>query len=190
MTPILFNTEMVKAILDGRKTQTRRVVKDLPDDFPNGVGCDVVTRKVGDFWCIPTSAGYKKSPYGGIGDTLWVRETFLIKPDGKPFYRADDIAANGWNNYGETITWKPSIFMPRWASRITLKVTAVRVERVQDISNDDAHAEGISKDRPNGWISCSSYRDLFRQLWNSINAKRGYSWESNPWVWVVEFEKD
>jgi hypothetical protein len=184
--PIIFNTEMVRAILDGRKTQTRRVVKDLPEDFPNGINSDVVVKKVGDFWCLPTSRGYKKSPYGGMGDTLWVRETWTYKPEWtKPAYRAD------WKTPDKAIEtmdakWWPSIHMPRWASRLTLRVVNVRAERVQQIEPRDCVAEGVYN--AGSLASNTMYREAFAALWDSINAKRGYSWNNNPWVWVVEFE--
>ena len=157
MKPILFSGEMVRAILDGRKTQTRRVIKPQPSAG--------VRRSVFVLSGLEDGHGRElRCPYGRPGDTLWVRETFgvitqpltgeksaIYKATHKPEFPNEQLGFDGSK-------WRPSIFMPKWASRITLKVTAVRVERVQEISNDDAHAEGISKDRPNGWISCSSYR--------------------------------
>ncbi len=194
--PILFSTDMVKAILDGRKTMTRRVVKDLAPDFPHGVGCDVVVRRVGDYWCLPTSRGYKKSPYGGIGDLLWVRETWATNPFNnhiKPSELSADITslfyrANQGGNDSH-YSWRPSIYMPRWASRITLEVTGVRVERVRGISEADARAEGVIPSGVGADLAHLKYRAGFQTLWDTINAKRGYSWDSNPWVWVVEFTK-
>jgi len=179
--PILFNTDMVRALLDGRKTQTRRVVK--PQPYMNHD-----SRAQGNT---------NLCPYGQIGDRLWVRETWAYVP--KTAYAQStgvhqiinpnnpDMAAvykAGWERCAPS--WKPSIHMQRWASRLTLEVTDVRVERVQDISEEDAKAEGCpvrgnidaTKD-PIGW---------FAWLWDSINAKRGYSWDSNPWVWVVAFK--
>ena len=141
------------------------------------------------------------SPYGQPGDQLWVRESWAYHPDGKDkeiLYRATD---SGWDDNNTGLRWKPSIHMPRWASRIQLEVTDVRVERVQEISEEDAKAEGISD---GGCLNCGNssdpeacgcdypkpdFRDSFANLWDSINAKRGYSWESNPYVWVVEFER-
>lgn len=158
--PIIFSTEMVRAILDGRKTMTRRVINH-PERYEHIRECD--------FCC----------PYGQVGDKLWVRESFLIKhdyktPKGFPYYKT--------NFCDDKITkWKPSIFMPRWASRITLEITGIRVERLQEISEQDAKDEGICFYDDNAV-------DVFRELWDSINAKRGYSWESNPFVWVIEFK--
>lgn len=195
--PILFNGEMVRAILDGRKTQTRRVIKAQP---------------VGE-WAAP---GRTMCPYGLRGDHLWVRETWfeLVDPmtsktydPPRACYRAteenevivDDGDGAAVINKDGTFKspWSPSIYMPRWASRITLEITNVRVERVQDISEEDAKAEGIIYD-PCDHVrrSCEEIGCLgpliapFRDFWDSINAKRGYSWDSNPWVWVIEFKVD
>jgi hypothetical protein len=163
------STEMVKAILDGRKTQTRRTR-----------GLEVVNRSL-DF------AIKCQCPYGRPGDRLWVRESFYVQPD---IYRPDKPSpihykADEDTGCLEDYVFKPSIFMPRWASRITLEITRIRAERVQDISEEDCIAEGI-KDSGLGVV------DLllsYAVLWDSINAKRGYSWESNPWVWVIEFKR-
>lgn len=127
------------------------------------------------------------------GDRLWVRETITIEQDALAMvYRADGsrIFRDGHPRYyPQNWPWQrsvlPSIFMPRWASRILLEVTGVRVERVQDISEGDAVAEGIEPKEPNHVVS-ARYR--FGQLWNSINAKRGFGWEANPWAWIVEFK--
>ena len=190
---------MVKAILEGRKTQTRRIVKpyglgELLDEWPKGSGifCE---REFGREECIIRQ---NVCPYGQPGDRLWVRETWaprgvypVTRPDGKfgaavIEYRADGQRAT-WNH--DPIQrikddWRPSIFMPRWASRITLEVTKVRVERLQDINRGGAMAEGcpfmnIAKmTKPLGW---------YRDLWESINGPG--SWAANPWVWVVEFRR-
>lgn len=98
-------------------------------------------------------------------------------------YRADNL-----QDY-EKLTWKPSIHMPRWASRITLEVTGVRVERVRDITEDDARAEGANQDPIDGPEQGGSYKLGFWDIWDSINAKRGFGWEVNPWVWVYEFKR-
>ena len=173
--PIMFNAAMVRAVLDGRKSQTRRVVKAPKWSTPGYAGVD--------FPC----------PYGAPGDRLWVRECFhaySLKEVGSPLgqlttnvvYRADPTSDEYW-----AVKWRPSIYMPRWASRITLEVTGVRVERVQDIGELDAEREGTPNfnQSPSG-VSVSD----FIHLWDSINGKRNggvYSWDSNPWVWVVEF---
>lgn len=194
--PILFNTEMVQAILAGRKTQTRRVVKDCPDGF------EWVLKKPGDSLCYAGklnggSSQYWESspyfcPYGRPGDTLWVRETWADNIPGCPngiTYRADHQDPNG-DGPANPIKWRPSIFMPRWASRINLTITGVRVERLQDITEDDAKAEGI--EQLGGGVGVLNHKygmmtTLYAELWNSINGKK-HLWASNPWVWVIEFE--
>ena len=175
--PILFSGEMVRAILDDRKTMTRRVVKPQPEqdtDCPYHIGTGI-ERKA------------RICPYGKPGDRLWVRETFCDRNNNgeqiKPLYRSDGQEYQDGDGRLFEPKWKPSIFMPRWASRITLEITNVRVERLQDISNKDIESEGACG------RACVTHRLTFKQLWDSINSKRGYSWESNPWVWVVEFER-
>jgi hypothetical protein len=180
--PIIFSGPMVRAILDGSKTQTRRVMKPQP-----------------------LSAGPGVCPYGRIGDRLWVRETWntvnpegeptsiLYKADGSVMYRPFPSAEAGWKAEQDAESldaqrWNTPIFMPRWASRITLEVTDVRVERVQEISEEDAKAEGVKPD-PNERPYVEDFREDFEHLWDSINAKRGHSWESNPWVWAITFRK-
>lgn len=164
--PILFSGPMVQAILEGRKTQTRRVVKQ--DYKPHPGQCT----------------------YGEPGDRLWVRENLDMWPGG-PCYAVDGAYVDGFhvdwewfNNFQRS--YCPSIFMPRWASRITLEIVNIRVERLQEINNNDAMSEGAPDLRTieNNW----DMRDCFRELWNSINAKRGYRWDLNPYVWVIEFK--
>ena len=183
--PILFTAAMVRAVLDGTKTQTRRVIKPQP-----------VERGVVGSGYVPIPA----CPYGVPGDRLWVRETFrcVWAGDGSIEYRADGKVIRHGITGGKVITatpkkWKPSIFMPRWASRIDLEVVAVRVERVQDITSSDALAEGIQE-----YSGCENQHDMeawdpvdeFRKLWDSINGKRpGCSWNDNPFVWVVAFKR-
>lgn len=171
--PILFSGEMVNAILDGRKTQTRRVVKKQP----HGAGEWVLQ---GINWLFPNVCPYikLKNPYGVIGDRLWVKETWKCVL-GNVIYKATP------NNRIKTDKYKPSIYMPRWASRINLEITNIRVERLQDITETEAIAEGVSGggSHPDFWVGA------FADLWDSINAKRGYGWDANPWVWVVEFKR-
>lgn len=194
--PILFSAPMVRAILEGWKTQTRRVVKN-PDNFGCLTGdcphqlqeeCDAALRE--------------RCPYGLPGDLLWVRETCIISPkrfDGvrSDSYNATDPDGDGRivqylastpdtdaaRDYGLKVT--PSIFMPRWASRITLTITNVRVERLQDISRGDAMAEGCPF--PN-METGPDPRQWYAELWDQINGIG--AWESNPWVWVVSFDAE
>jgi len=167
--PILFIREMVRAILDGRKTQTRRVMKPQPTSCGEGVLRQLITE------CC----------YGYIGDRLWVREDWNMVENDKGndcLQYLADIDPSEWAMYGP---WEPSIDMPRCASRIDLEIIGVRVERLQDISEDDVHAEGCyfmttGREHAQKW---------FRNLWDSINTKRCYGWDANPWVWVIEFRK-
>jgi len=180
--PIIFSSEMVRAIiLDGRKTQTRRVVR-LPSWFQAITYVDDAQYKD----CIERRV---KCPYGGIGERLWCKETFIKceEPDDDGnyiiYYRAD------YPNDKTFGPCKPSIYMPRWASRITLEITGVRVERIQDITEEDAKAEGC--EIGHGLTDDSPFfaREAFQKLWDSINAKRGYGWNENPWVFVISFKK-
>lgn len=179
--PIIFGSEMVHAVLNGRKTQTRRVVKPQP---PSRIYSDGNTR-----WSPSGVWGGKDwfCPYGQPGDHLWVRETwgeFFLDGAGEcVVYRADGEIDMSHMAFGR---WRPSIHMPRWASRITLEVTGIRAERVQDITIRDILAEGI--DSSPSWDSDDVIAAKWIELWDGINAKRGYSWDSNPWVWVIEFK--
>jgi len=195
--PILFSAEMVRAILAGNKTQTRRVIK--PQPFRNGFQA---TKKA--VYDSRHPAFIKdRCPYGVPGDRLWVRETWLnagveipgCKPD-EIWYREDEdeAFAISCEPHDQRPKWRPSIFMPRWASRITLEVTGIRVERVQDIIEGDIRSEGVEcpeHDFHSGFCAgeCSSLRGAFRTLWDSINKKRGYEWDVNPWCWVISFRK-
>lgn len=198
---ILFSAPMIRAILDGRKTQTRRVVKHqfghLNNEpwYPTGRVVSDLQTQPGSFMEFrhrqqdePGYSGSKAStlvacPYGTPGDRLWVRETFHTVDGERAFYRADyNHNPKGDKEHG--IVWTPSIHMPRWASRITLKVTDVRVERLQDISEKDAWAEGCEGFDDDVSGGKSGYCE-YAELWESINGKG--SWEANPWVWVVEF---
>jgi len=198
--PILFSGPMIRALLSGTKTQTRRVVKPQPDRYI------VSFEKLGNDWkpvwgvaCMPTEEANRciRCPCGVPGDKLWVRETWNASQHRttrqvRVFYRADDSNRQidvyelpPSRRFGEH--WRPSIHMPRWASRITLEVTDVRVERVQEITGEDARAEGV--DAIPAAPAAFTHRTSFAKLWNSINAKRGYGWDLNPWVSVVEFRK-
>ena len=210
--PILFNTEMVRAILDGRKTCTRRIVKPqqlvglLPDKCKNGVPEEFLKEKKLMFkpYCDMTdieliNTAYK-APYQ-TGDILYVRETVWQKVghyldiDGETkgiFYNeykyvaTDDDPKVGWNH-----SWvkRPSIHMPKEAARIWLKVTDVRVERLQEITETQAQSEGCNSGLLTG--ACTA-RGQFEDLWNSTIKKSDldfYGWNANPWVWVIEFER-
>lgn len=182
--PILFSGKMVRSILAGTKTQTRRLVKP-PPPLPSGWRAPEFSVAGRDYRC----------PYGRPGDTLWVRETWRLTRDLDrlaPSHCAPPLAikyeADGYETSIGDVRFgrlRPSIHMPRWASRITLRVTEVRVERLQDISEEDARADGIYS----AWPAVGhSARALFRSLWDDINAKRA-PWATNPWVWVVSFER-
>ncbi len=195
--PILMSGEMVRAILDGRKTQTRRVILPQPLDTwmkgPDWSKYYVDGQK--NLWIEhPTKHTEIKCPYGVPGDTLWVRETWWGANNGKPYRNA--IAplptvvhrANDTSGTANRVKWRPSIHMPRWASRLTLDVVKLRVERVQEISEEDAIAEGVSGNGVEHGPAKQTARYRYHVLWDRINAKRGYVWASNPWVWVIEFQ--
>ena len=197
--PILFSTEMVKAILAGQKTQTRRVVKLRNGDT---VGNISESGKVLE-WIICDKDGDEvplefACPYGSTGDRLWVRETFAPEQmaSGKTniVYRADGVNPPTYimaNGKEIPTLWKPSIFMPRWASRITLEITGIKVERVQDITPEDCFAEGIENVGDgvgrlgDTWSMATS---LYASLWNKINGKK-YPWKDNSWVWAISFKR-
>lgn len=216
--PIIFSGPMVRAILEGRKTQTRRVVteewnhglvasKDYPykkrkfkrrdgrDDFVTF--SDPHSQMFGEpIWFYSWgNARWLRCPYGAPGDRLWVRETWAgqhNRPlhEGRLFYRADGEVYGRQEalSYVEREKrWRSPLLLPRWASRLTLEVKSIRVERVQEISEAGAKAEGVKAGKTTDGGRC--YALGFSDLWDSINEKRGYPWSSNPWVWVVEFEK-
>ncbi|MEM7134149.1 MAG: hypothetical protein AAF702_48105 [Chloroflexota bacterium] len=180
--PIIFSGDMVRVILDGKKTQTRRVIKPQPEMFNHGFPC---TNNDGMITC----------PYGEAGDLLWVKENAWISPaewckrDDATHFDYEDKARvvqyeatvpDGWAAGEHGIKKRSSLLMPKWASRIRLKVEDVRVERVQEIINHfmDVRKEGIPATGGHG---------EFAWVWDKINAKRGYSWDSDPWVWVIDF---
>jgi hypothetical protein len=214
--PILFSAPMVRAILAGTKTQTRRIVKPQPEydadeRWPGWKWPSHQARSMLEISEIPSAC-----PYGRRGDRLWVRETHAQFAVGNRSgvapqcvaYRAtcDEDGGFDYVNNGDEIMrlkvtkWTPAIYMPRWASRITLEVTRVRVERLHDITEEDARMEGVTPYVPGhgaatedelnaepGLRSPRMYRFGFEQVWCDINGSE--SWDANPWVWVVEFKR-
>lgn len=223
--PILFSAPMVRAILAGTKTQTRRAWK-LPR------GCEWYGEMGGQQagWFVDVDPGAPwwlhvsecRCPYGQPGDRLWVRETWYCddyRVQRGPYLKPDDLDLDQARNDGTLIyrassgdrpyeaeqpTWRPAIHMPRWASRITLEVTGVRVERLQDISEADAIAEGIElrrvsesdsrwvrygRDRSEGlaYSTCGDPRESYLSLWEQINGPG--SWDANPWVWAIDIKR-
>ncbi len=227
--PIPFTGEMVKAILEGRKTQTRRVPKYQPLSWAQrfAPGPFKGYGRIGD-WIQMTAdedrqAGFLRCPYGVAGDRLWAKETWAhddsfcknIRCGNRDhiWYRASEHPMVA-DCFAGDARWRSSRFMPRWASRITLEIVNMRVERVKDIRMKDVLAEGppipviegkwigyqlATKPfplshynpnfNPNGWGESEYLRAYFGHLWDSINYKRGYGWDVNPWVWVIEFRR-
>ena len=211
--PIIFSGDMVKTILDGKKTMTRHLVKfkDFTTDSITPLHIELAEGRYCLFnerngWLI----GYPKCPYGKIGDRLWVRETHHVV-GGTADYEIEEIkqglqdiknfASYKADGYGNPCDggWTSPMFMPRWASRILLEITDIRVERLNDISDEDAVKEGLRILPASGryvvspgdqYFGSASHDavEVFSWLWDSINAKKGYPWSSNPWVWVVEFK--
>lgn len=203
MRPIIFSSEMVRAIFDGRKTQTRRPMKPQPNPITNGPsGHDkIYTSGWIDGELVPKYI-IDLCPYGQPGDLLWVRETFAKNirgcPDGLT-YKADhdDHMGDGPAN---PIKWVSPRFMPQSASRITLKITDVRVQRIREISESDANAEGSFPEfeidfstfvaaKTNDLKKASTYRLGFKHLWDSIYLKKDMGWDANPYVWCISFEQ-
>ncbi|WP_262382806.1 morphogenetic protein, partial [Klebsiella pneumoniae] len=209
---MIFNAEMVRAILDGRKTQTRRPVKFPVHD--KNLGCELAGNELAG----ELSAGnYLNSAFGKPGDRIWVRETFQgplfdydlmdsYSKDPTPFekpefcvYKADGVPAPEFYDADDELhcCWRPSIHMPRWASRILLEITDVRVERLNAISEEDATAEGVPPagsllpDYPGTFLTpkgdFATAKVAFQRLWESIYGEE--SWKANGWVWVISFKR-
>lgn len=191
--PIIMSGESVRAILDGNKIQTRRPIKrQLP------INADFFANIENNVWEIcqigrnPDELGhigFLKCPYGEIGDELWVRETWANDKDyiSITYYRADKYDCPTAHD-----KWKSSIFMSRRASRITLEITDIRVKRLQDMTLNDVKDEGMRRSSEiqeslTKYV-CNLY-NMFKECWNKLNKKPELQWESNPWVWVIEFKK-
>lgn len=204
-SPILFSSEMVNAILEGRKTQTRRtqgleLVNRIPGEFTHyqkygGMAIGPYTGYLHQFW-DGTGRGFFKDEIKHkykVGDVLWVRETWKkSNPYGIPQfqYKAQ------WDSYNTGVDlsgWKPSIFMPKEACRLYLKIKSVKIEKLHDISEEDAISEGIEGNKVDGFKVYGKYggrscaQVSFESLWQKINGFE--AWKSNPWVWVIEFER-
>ena len=230
--PILFSGPMVRAILDGCKTQTRRVLKPQPTEKPDGrwswIASSSERGEQGKFqysWPDPDGNAFTirgreqavrvRCPYGSVGERLWVRESHAIytdaftreKGDEVVLYRADSSAYWNMTPYAHIEAefnplrdtsdyepkWTPSIHMPRWASRLSLEIVRVGIERLQDISEADAYAEGVTIPDHYKFVSNGRPEDrnearvTYESLWESINGPG--SWSANPWVWVIEFKR-
>jgi len=208
-SPIIFNTAMVQAILNGSKSQTRRVIKPQPKSIDNSFDGTWEWKEKDHFYDDLTLLWTVKHncPYS-VKDRLWVREAHALSP-----WHGNQMVTwkCGYPSFAEPMKWRSPMFLPKWAARIWLEITEVRVERLQEITEEDALSEG--------WNSDSDLfptinredktRTWFKNLWDSLNAKRGqwhrweddnnvihkelikadYSWESNPWVWVISFRR-
>lgn len=196
--PILFSSEMVRAILDGRKTQTRRVVKPGPPPGYEMLPYRPALAVQEQGWRYG-GVNYKRDhvercPYGGPEDRLWVREPFRqAEGSMSVHYAADPDEVSGG-------PWRPSIFMPRWASRLTLEITEVRVQRLQEITEEDAKAEGVTTEPRPGRVNGEpatlypmTHVQSFIWAWNDLQLQRkdpsGRSWAANPWCWTITFRR-
>lgn len=207
--PILFSAEMVKAILEGRKTQTRRIIKK-----PNLLQAIEEWSEENPYKKELSDA--QKCPYGQVGDRLWIRENFKVSNIDEGYqnqFVIDDFEAPACvveyedgskrkielehSEYLQAVRANkkkksPSIHMPRWASRIILEITDIRIERLQDITEQDAIAEGCDNSKSEAAINIGWYeksKRAFERLWDGINKERGFDWSTNPYVWVIEFRR-
>lgn len=219
--PILFNADMVRAVLDGRKTQTRRIIQSPAKNMQASGHKVFEYREAGDkwygehvfsmrnqsgTWCDYTKEQFlAKCPFGAVGDRLWVRESFYehghwqgggydpedsyFVSDKQVLYPADGIQRPSERKREDFCRSRPSIHMPRWASRITLEITGVRVERLNSMTEKDALAEGClgGHDSIPGYQYSATPHEHFHHVWQSIYGPD--SWQANPWVWVIEFKR-
>jgi hypothetical protein len=215
-TPILMCAEMVRATMKDRKTNTRRILRPQPVVFADHMEwrCKKAWYTTRNVHWNPIDNAFRDAiecggcPHGQPGDRLWVKENWRVRGPHTDRYKPVDIAANcshfeiayeadiAWNKdtYGKL---RPSIFLPRSLSRITIEITDVKVERVQDITERDALAEGVAIDKGNAyhvaghdgvWAHATA-RGCFETLWDSLNKARGFGWETNPWVWCLTFRR-
>jgi len=190
---IIFQGDSIRAILDGRKTQTRRIIRPQPPEGHWWAETPAEMALAAQYY--PGERGRKGCPYGVPGDRLWCRESIRKSQCEGEYGPYIEYVADGEVLPMSNWIWKrnvlPSIHMPRGCSRLTLEVARVRVQRVQDITEVDAKAEGCEPNhiRRPGYAAMydADYRDGFRLLWNRINAKRGYGWDASPWVWAIDF---
>lgn len=190
--PILFSSAMVRAILEDRKTQTRRVIK--PQFSTVWGGGNSVRNGDKDYVSIHVNISmpdgswkWIRCPYGKPGDRLWVKETWSASPLHVVTKERDGLIYKADNQLPYD-HWRPSIFMPRWASRIELEIIKIHAERLQDITNTDALAEGVRESHFHQRVDWMDL-DRYHALWESINKKNGHGWDTNPFVWVIEFKK-
>jgi hypothetical protein len=197
-TPLLMRPELVRATLDDIKTNTRRIVKPQPHKSISYF--EFLSTCFKPVWSGPeldepdflTLNKCIRCPYGGVGDRLWVRERVALNMPVDQFPRGVAYWATDAARCSALIKWRPSIHMPRWASRLTLEITGVRVERVQTIRHNVAELEAEGIELPSSELYPQTNRGskltaVFERLWNQINGKG--SWESNPWVWVIAFRR-
>lgn len=212
--PIIMSDWSVRALLAGTKTQTRRVVKPQPQTdhlmvTPSGELVGIMPddgTPVGSRPC--QKRGWLKCPFGGVGDTLWVREAFSAwfhcchwrecTAAGRSRASLSNLFYRATHNFpADDQKWSPAIHMPRWASRITLEITGVRCEPLHEITEEDIRAEGIEpvlqdsggQDQTGRWVELVDYFHPFIDAWDKLNAKRGYSWASRPYVWAISFKR-
>jgi len=208
--PLLLKSEMVRAILEGRKTQTRCPIMPQPIlidsrtwEWPYPSTFDEEKNK----WILskaswgknidPANCMINFCPWQ-VGDRLWVRETWRVDRLNESI-KSNNLESGQWVQYKSDNDiwatypgrWRPSIHMPRWASRITLEITNIRVERIQEISEEDAREEGLQQETHTYWSETRTYwaQNSFKKFWDSIYAKKGYGWATNCWVWVREFRR-